>query len=451
MDINIPYINGIQVSEKVKQVLPDTQVIILTAYGEFEYAKQALSLGAASFVLKPVNPEELTEELIKCKEKLEKIHHQNNSFQKMREEINQHQKEQYLLECLSGIGGMEKEERIRQILGIRKPVCYVVLLLRFRDKEGKEKQLEEIGDMMQDYFPEYECLEINQQDAVFLLYGENQMEYQVQLLGGYLQEEMNQSAVFWGGASQPRTAFTELKEAYQEAYSAGRKGRQQKRIHIFEPMDMTTFLGIISYESETINSLLKKRSYQEYMDCVEACFDRMKQENVTQQAAYYVAMDILVHFSLYLAEVGIDVGTQVEVDQRALAKLQDYGSTEEIRDILWMILERGRILLESHKVPATRKKVSDAKEFVDQNFFRFDMSLNASYLSNIFKKEQGCSLSKYITSVRLEEARKMIRKYPDKTLLQISEEVGYGDVYYFSKSFKNQYGITPSKYFEESK
>ena len=134
-------------------------------------------------------------------------------------------------------------------------------------------------------------------------------------------------------------------------------------------MDMTTFLGIISYESETINSLLKKRSYQEYMDCVEACFDRMKQENVTQQAAYYVAMDILVHFSLYLAEVGIDVGTQVEVDQRALAKLQDYGSTEEIRDILWMILERGRILLESHKVPATRKKVSDAKEFVDQNFF----------------------------------------------------------------------------------
>ena len=80
-------------------------------------------------------------------------------------------------------------------------MCYVVLLLRFRDKEGKEKQLEEIGDMMQDYFPEYECLEINQQDAVFLLYGENQMEYQVQLLGGYLQEEMNQSAVFWGGAS----------------------------------------------------------------------------------------------------------------------------------------------------------------------------------------------------------------------------------------------------------
>ena len=54
MDINIPYINGIQVSEKVKQVLPDTQVIILTAYGEFEYAKKAIQYGVSEYLLKPV-------------------------------------------------------------------------------------------------------------------------------------------------------------------------------------------------------------------------------------------------------------------------------------------------------------------------------------------------------------------------------------------------------------
>ena len=64
MDINIPYINGIQVSEKVKQVLPDTQVIILTAYGEFEYAKQALSFGSCKFCVETGKSEELTEELI---------------------------------------------------------------------------------------------------------------------------------------------------------------------------------------------------------------------------------------------------------------------------------------------------------------------------------------------------------------------------------------------------
>ena len=72
MDINIPYVNGIEVSKKVKKVFPETQVIILSAYGEFEYAKEALSFGALSFVLKPLNPKELTSELMKCKEKIQK-------------------------------------------------------------------------------------------------------------------------------------------------------------------------------------------------------------------------------------------------------------------------------------------------------------------------------------------------------------------------------------------
>ena len=73
MDINIPYMNGIEVSKKVKVIFPEIQVIILTAYGEFEYAREALSFGAVSFVLKPLDPEELTKELQKCKEKLEHI------------------------------------------------------------------------------------------------------------------------------------------------------------------------------------------------------------------------------------------------------------------------------------------------------------------------------------------------------------------------------------------
>ena len=93
MDINIPYMNGIEVSKKVKVIFPEIQVIILTAYGEFEYAREALSFGAVSFVLKPLDPEELTKELQKCKEKLEHIYRQKSSVKKM-------QKDQFLLEQL---------------------------------------------------------------------------------------------------------------------------------------------------------------------------------------------------------------------------------------------------------------------------------------------------------------------------------------------------------------
>ena len=102
----------------------------------------------------------------------------------------------------------------------------------------------------------------------------------------------------------------------------------------------------------------------------------------------------------------------------------------------------------------------DAIDFIDDNFYKKDMSLNmvageiganASYLSSIFKKEKGCSLSRYLTQVRLEQAKKYLIEYPDKTLIDISESVGYSDVYYFSKNFKKYYGISPSKYMEERK
>lgn len=68
-------------------------MIILTAYGEFEYAKEALSFGALSFVLKPLNPKELTSELMKCKEKIQRIQQQKLSVKKMQETITQNQKE----------------------------------------------------------------------------------------------------------------------------------------------------------------------------------------------------------------------------------------------------------------------------------------------------------------------------------------------------------------------
>ena len=111
-------------------------------------------------------------------------------------------------------------------------------------------------------------------------------------------------------------------------------------------------------------------------------------------------------------------------------------------------------------ITTTKKKVNDAVDFIDSNYSRIDMSLNlvadtigvnASYLSNIFKKEKGCSLSKYLTQTRLEQAKKYLTEYPDKTLIEIAESIGYSDVYYFSKNFKKYYGISPSKYQEERK
>ncbi|MCD7817521.1 MAG: helix-turn-helix domain-containing protein, partial [Lachnospiraceae bacterium] len=60
-DIQMPHMDGLTLLLKSRKFLPDLHCILLTAYGEFEYAMQALKLGVDNYLMKPVQIQELTE------------------------------------------------------------------------------------------------------------------------------------------------------------------------------------------------------------------------------------------------------------------------------------------------------------------------------------------------------------------------------------------------------
>ena len=61
MDIRMPGLDGLQASAVIKAELPQTRSIILSAYDEFPYVKEALKLGAVDYLLKPIRPARLVE------------------------------------------------------------------------------------------------------------------------------------------------------------------------------------------------------------------------------------------------------------------------------------------------------------------------------------------------------------------------------------------------------
>jgi YesN/AraC family two-component response regulator len=67
-DINMPVINGLELSRRMKEQRPDAHIIIVTGYRDFEYAKQAVEIGIEKYILKPVQ----AEELLKTAEKIQK-------------------------------------------------------------------------------------------------------------------------------------------------------------------------------------------------------------------------------------------------------------------------------------------------------------------------------------------------------------------------------------------
>lgn len=70
LDIEMPLLGGIEAGRRIRERLPHCQIIYLTAYAEFEYARQALTLGASDFLLKPIEEELLVDTLRRTLERL---------------------------------------------------------------------------------------------------------------------------------------------------------------------------------------------------------------------------------------------------------------------------------------------------------------------------------------------------------------------------------------------
>jgi two-component system response regulator YesN len=73
-----------------------------------------------------------------------------------------------------------------------------------------------------------------------------------------------------------------------------------------------------------------------------------------------------------------------------------------------------------------------------------ELGYSVSYISAIFKRNDS-SFTKYLTSVRMEQA-KLLLANPDNKLVTIANEIGYDDPYYFSHCFKKYFGVSPVEY-----
>jgi two-component system response regulator YesN len=114
-------------------------------------------------------------------------------------------------------------------------------------------------------------------------------------------------------------------------------------------------------------------------------------------------------------------------------------------------------LVKVHKQPKDDKSVRSDVERVKAYIYKHyseqlsvellasKVFLSAGYMSYIFKKETGVGISQFITSYRMEMAKRLITDTNMK-IVQISSEVGFNNSAYFGKSFKEYYGCSPEQY-----
>jgi two-component system, response regulator YesN len=117
--------------------------------------------------------------------------------------------------------------------------------------------------------------------------------------------------------------------------------------------------------------------------------------------------------------------------------------------------DSNRIITVSHCTSADENSrlIEKVRQYMKDNYSRpiglediaGDVGLSRNYLCNLFKKETGMNVWDFLTTFRIEKAKKLLHESNDKTY-EVALKVGYENPGYFSKMFKKYVGTTPREY-----
>lgn len=488
-DIRMPFMDGLELSRMVKAELPDIKIVILSGYDDFEYAKQAIKIGVAEYLLKPVSSAVLLEHLSEIAEKvrneredlaLKKVYYQE--MQENEELI----KMKFLGELISGklslADAMEKGKRFH--MNLSGPFYRIILFKFIQEDRVKAGQSEDLArayaavgnyvDGLKDAFRFQRGVE----GWAFLLTSvEEDMEAQTERFIEGLKEVIApfEALTWFGGIGSEAARIRELRYSFREADKAfaGRFVQKPNQIISVEQLNFeqqdnefdANIFGEINQFDQIITRFLSSGSLEEVESFVGALFTEISEDHFRSlMIRQYIIMNIYATVLTFCKKLRKDAGVDgeaagqmeslrenEEILKRAVSTAE---SVDDIKAYIGTLLDHAIELRNTVSGRRYSDIIQTAKKRIEQDYMSEDISLNSvaaevcmspSYFSSVFSKEMGKTFIEYLTEVRMEKAKQYLACSSMKTS-EISYEVGYKDPHYFSYIFKKTQGCTPKEY-----
>jgi two-component system response regulator YesN len=206
-------------------------------------------------------------------------------------------------------------------------------------------------------------------------------------------------------------------------------------------------LGDRTGAKEILNEILGSILYCHEDYCSDRDFEIMKART----------LELMVVLSRAAVEGGASLDKLLGLN---FVYLQQLGESRRMEELwVWLVQVLDRFLdtvYESRNIKNFRL-IDDAVKYMRAHFCDCDLSLDRAaaaihvspfYLSHLFRDELGTTFIAYLTEIRLEEAKKLLRD-TSLSIKQVSDRVGYSDASYFSKVFKKHEKVTPARFRRE--
>lgn len=476
-DIKMPFVDGLALSRLVKKELPETEIIILSGYEEFDYAKEAIQIGVARYLLKPINGETLLQEIdsvaeiILDKQKEKEI---REKYQREMEENSLRDQMNLFQHLVTGDCSMEELLSVADKLDLKiMAPWYSIVLLKIQSMKHDYEEYsgsivvvdERIAKLAE---PEHVLIfDRALEGRAFLFKADSEDEllaYQKEYLGDVKEVLSGYANLrYFGGIGTPVNRLREIPASFEDAshafahrYLVAESCILDSSLLMQEGAAENEDFRISAVNPEQIDrtkmqEFLRTGDLDEVVYFVDEFFGKLDGGAMKSRIfRQYITMDAYFSIVDFLKGLGLQKD-EIEAPDQDSSILQDEKSA---MDYIVRIMDKALVLREKKASSRYEDVVSEVIHYIENNYAQEELSLNLlashvnfspNHLSMIFSQQTGQTLIRYLTDYRMNRAKELLRCSSKKSSV-ISMEVGYKDPHYFSYLFKKTQGMTPTQY-----
>lgn len=459
MDINMPGMSGLDAISCIKSLKPSAVIIVLSAFDKFQYAQEAMNIGAYKYITKPVN--------------------RSIVIQTVRNAMN-------LVDERNGTtsGNLELQKKLDIVYPmIESDFIYSCIFSKAKN-EDFQSYLDYFNMKVDDFF--FACIEVpDSEKNIYEVCSKVRkiVSQKFKCLAGLFMT--NRIAVFVSMENSAESLQDDFHSAVKEIFTLLTLEIGQKlRVGIsnvcgeleevsecckdaIQALNRTSPDGELLFADELLSFSSGDEKIQELH---ERILNRLKlgdAAGVQFLAELYVGELYEQNFPLDKTKGNV---FEVLIEAKKIAKSADSSwknaAFENIFSDLSKIDSKTELLIffknrlsecaaficnskEGKENPLIKKVFGYIQEHIAENFSLDDAAsfagVSSFYLSKLFKEETGETFINYVTDRRLEKGRIMLCE-TELSIKEISAEIGYNDQNYFSRIFKNKFGISPTDF-----
>ncbi|PDO09482.1 MAG: hypothetical protein BLM47_12235 [Candidatus Reconcilbacillus cellulovorans] len=452
-DIRMPAVDGLELIERTRRAGNDrTRFVIVSGYGEFQYAKRALELGVRDFWMKPVLSSEAEATLAKIRSELDR-QTEAGLIRDYAERYALGYALSILLYDPGAVSDFSALEPLARLSGRAKGWAYILVETDAGEtdkaREAAERLAEETG----------RCPLIERDRRSFgLIYGaENGEEDEVRVFSRRLYERVRGAVngtvgIAVGSVTQ---SLETVSRSYSHALEASRFlffGREEL-IHYSDVKHSSLVFGAgLLQASDAIVELVEGDDAETLVKAVRELFQNFMKEMTHPKLVGILSIQVALRCAGVFKEWGgnpnallMDTGwDEFDFHSRRLSEIENFltsfclkcqsGISElKRRRSGGTVIQVAEYLRLHYREPVTVREIAG-------RFY-----VNPVYLGQQFMRKFGMGILDYVHHLRIEEAKRLLRE-TDLPAAFVAESVGYDCYPHFLKQFKKHTGTIPSDY-----